>query len=105
MTRQTQVLISSYMKTGSKSMYRVMSLHTEGQHERYDMNIRLCKNYTKVTRGDAVRSGRSGIVLYGDWDIVFGAKRSNQWTQWNSGIWWWEHCLWCKNVKPADVVE
>ena len=37
MTRQTQVLISSYMKTGSKSIYRVMSLHTEGQHQRYDM--------------------------------------------------------------------
>ena len=43
-------------------------------------------------------SGRSGIVLYGDWDIVFGAKRSNQWMQWNSGIWWWGHCLWCIKV-------
>ena len=48
---------------------------------------------------DAVRSGRSRIVVYGGGDIVFGAKRSNQWmqytvhsVQWNSGIWWWGHC-------------
>ena len=63
---------------------------------------------------DAVRSGHSRIVIYGDGEIVFGAKRSNQWTQWtqwmqwmqwtqwtqyavhsmqwNSGIWWWGHC-------------
>ena len=20
-----------------------------------------------------------------------------QWMHWNSGIWWWGHCLWCKN--------
>ena len=32
---------------------------------------------------DAVRSGCSGIVVYGGGDIVFGAKRSNQRTQWN----------------------
>ena len=63
---------------------------------------------------DAVRRGCSGIVVYGGGDIVFGAKRSNQWMQWiqyavdavcsecstqwmqwNSGIWWWGHCLWC----------
>ena len=25
--------------------------------------------------------------------------------QWNSGIWWWGHCLWCKNVKPEDAVD
>ena len=25
--------------------------------------------------------------------------------QWNSGIWWWEHCLWCKKVKPVDAVD
>ena len=24
--------------------------------------------------------------------------------QWNSGIWLWGHCLWCKKVKPVDVV-
>ena len=30
---------------------------------------------------DAVHSGCSGIVVYGGGDIVFGAKRSNQWTQ------------------------
>ena len=27
-------------------------------------------------------SGCSGIVVYGGGDIVFGAKRSNQWMQW-----------------------
>ena len=26
-------------------------------------------------------SGCSGIVIYGGGDIVFGTKRSNQWTQ------------------------
>ena len=25
--------------------------------------------------------------------------------QWNSGIWWWGHCLWCKKVKPVDSVD
>ena len=30
---------------------------------------------------DAVHSGRSEIVVYGGWDIVFDTKRSNQWTQ------------------------
>ena len=25
--------------------------------------------------------------------------------QWNSGIWWWGHCLWCKKVKPEDTVR
>ena len=25
--------------------------------------------------------------------------------QWNSGIWWWGHCLWCKKVKPVDAVH
>ena len=24
---------------------------------------------------------------------------SVQWTQWNSGIWLWGHCLWCKKAK------
>ena len=28
-----------------------------------------------------LRSGCSGIVVYGGGDIVFGAKRSNQWMQ------------------------
>ena len=30
---------------------------------------------------DTVCSGHSGIVIYGGEDIVFGAKRSNQWMQ------------------------
>ena len=25
--------------------------------------------------------------------------------QWNSGIWWWGHCLWCKKVKTVDTVD
>ena len=50
-------------------------------------------------------SGHSGKVIYGGGDIVFGAKRSNQWMQWNSSIWWWGHCLWCKKVKPEDAVD
>ena len=25
--------------------------------------------------------------------------------QWNSGIWWWGHCLWWKKVKPVDAVD
>ena len=51
--------------------------------------------------------GHRGIVVYGGGDIVFGIKRSNQWTQWmqwNSSIWWWGQCLWCKKVKPIDKV-
>ena len=31
---------------------------------------------------DAVHSECSRIVLYGGWDIVFGAKESNQWMHW-----------------------
>ena len=27
-----------------------------------------------------------------------------EWMKYNSGIWWWGHCLWCKKVKPVDVV-
>ena len=56
-------------------------------------------------------SGCRGIVVYGGGDIVFGAKRSNQWvhwmwwTQWNSSMWWWGHCLWCKKVKTVDTVN
>ena len=47
-------------------------------------------------------------VNIGGRDIVFSAKGSNlwmQWTQWNSGIWWRGHCLWCKKVKPVDTVN
>ena len=75
----------------------------------------------------AVRSGCSRIVVYGTGNIVFDAKgqtsgfsgcshtvdtvhsgcsgRSMQWMQWNSGIWWWGHCLWCKKVKPENAVD
>ena len=53
-------------------------------------------------------SGYSGIVVCDGGNIVFGAKRSNQWMQWiqcNSGIKWWGQCLWCKKVKPVDAVD
>ena len=30
---------------------------------------------------------------------------SIQWMQWNSGIWWWAHCLWRRKVKPVDTVD
>ena len=41
-----------------------------------------CLLYKKVKPVEAVGSGCSGIVIYGGWDIVIGAKRSNQWIQW-----------------------
>ena len=25
--------------------------------------------------------------------------------QWNSDIWCWGHCLWCKKAKPVDSVD
>ena len=55
---------------------------------------------------DAVCNGCSRIVVYGGGDIVFGTKsqtsgHSMQWTQWNSGMWWWGHCLWCKKVTSG----
>ena len=70
----------------------------------------------KVKPEDAICSSLcSTMVVYDGGDIVFGAKRSNQrtqWmqytvrsTQWNSGIWWWGYCLWCKKVKPEDGVD
>ena len=77
-----------------------------------------CKKVKPVDAVDAVDAVRSGIVVYGGGDIFFGAKRSSQWTQcmqyavcstqwmqWNSGIWWWGHCLWCKKVKPVDAMD
>ena len=39
-------------------------------------------------------SGHSGIVV----TVCSGM-------QWNSGIWWWGQCLWCKKVKPVDAVH
>ena len=30
---------------------------------------------------------------------------SMQLMQWNSGIWWRGHCLWCKKVKPVDAMD
>ena len=52
----------------------------------------------KVKPVDAVCSGHSGIVLYGGGPLSLVQKgqtsgSSVQWTQWNSDIWWWGHCL------------
>ena len=57
----------------------------------------------------AVDAVRSGIVVYGGGDIVFGAKRSNQRMQYavHSGIVVYgggDIVLWCKKVKPVDAV-
>ena len=88
---------------------------------RYTVHSRCwCKKVNTLCTGHAVHA--AGVcakrstnvcstqyaVVYGGEDIVFGAKRSNQsrqWTQWNTGIWWWGHCLWCKKVKPEDAVD
>ena len=43
---------------------------------------------------DAVDTVHSGIVVYGGGDIVFGAKRSNQWMQ--SSV---------DAVKPVDALD
>ena len=70
----------------------------------------------------AQTSGCSGIVVYGGEDIVFGAKRSNQWMQWMqyavhtvcSGcsrivVYGGGDIVFdtkrCKKVKPVDTVE
>ena len=45
----------------------------------------VCSGHTMQYAVDAVCSGHS--------------------MQWNSGIWWWGHCLWCKKVKPVDAVD
>ena len=44
-------------------------------------------------------------VVY-ELDLHKGDSRGwTQWMQWNSGIWWWGHCLWCKKVKTVDAVD
>ena len=53
---------------------------------------------------DAVCSGCSGIVVYGGGDIVFDAKRSNQWIQSHSGhsIQWTQYAV--DTVRSGIVV-
>ena len=34
-------------------------------------------------------------------DVVYSGRGM----QWNSGIWWWGHRLWCKKVKSVDTVH
>ena len=65
-----------------------------------------CKKVKPEYAMDAVHSG---IVVYGGGDIVFGAKRSNQWMQYAvcSGIVVYggrDIVLWGKKVKPVDTV-
>ena len=70
---------------------------------------------------DTVRSGRStqwtqyAVHAVEKWYMVVRTLSliqkgqtsgcSMQWMQWNSGIWWWGHCLSCKKVKPEDAVD
>ena len=42
---------------------------------------RACSGHSTQWMQYAVDAVRSGIVVYGGGDIVFGAKRSNQWMQ------------------------
>ena len=102
-----------------------LSLVQKGQTSGRSMQYAVCSGIVVYGGEDIVfgakRSNQwtqyavcSGIVVYHGGDIVFGAKRSNQWMQysvdtvcsmqWNSGIWWWGHCVWCKKVKPVDAV-
>ena len=70
----------------------------------------------KVKPVDAVDAVCSGIVVYGDGDIVFGVKRSKQWTQYSvdavcsghSGIVVYgggDIVLGAEKVKPVDAVD
>ena len=58
---------------------------------------------------DAVCGGCSRIVVYGGGTLyliqnVKAEGHSGCSTRWNSDIWWWGHCPWCKKVKPVDAV-
>ena len=72
----------------------------------------------KVKPEDTVDAVHSGIVVYGGGGTLSLVQKgqtsgrsghSTQYAvcsmQWNSGIWWRGHCLWCKNVKPEDTVD
>ena len=64
-----------------------------------------CLSCKKVKPEDAVDAVCSGLVVYGGGDIVFDAKRSNQWIQWmqsHSG-----HSTQCTQWTqyPVDAVE
>ena len=64
-----------------------------------------CKKVKPVDGMDAVCSG---IVEYGGGDIVFGAKRSNQWMEWMECTVVYaggDIVLWCKKIKPEDAVD
>ena len=94
-------------------MQQIFSAKRSNPHSMYDTvtkNGYMVVGTSLVQKGqthavcrtqDAVHSGHSGIVVYGGGNIVFGAKWSNKWMQWNSGIWWWEHCLWYKKGQTS----
>ena len=61
---------------------------------------------------DAVHSGCSGIVVYGGKDIVFGAKRSNQWMQYTVDavdhhipLSHCIHCIHCVMLHPLFIAS
>ena len=37
--------------------------------------------------------------------LIQKGQNSGHSTQWNSGIWWWGQCPWCKKVKPVDALD
>ena len=68
-----------------------------------------CKKVKPVDAVDAVCSGRIRIVVYGGGTLSFMQKGQTKGCsgcsmQWNSDIWWWGHCFWCKKVKQVDAV-
>ena len=53
---------------------------------------------------DAVCSMQRYMVV-GTLSLVQKGQTRGYSMQWNSGIWWWGHCLWCKKVKLEDAVD
>ena len=94
----------SFMQKGQTSGFSRCSHTVDTVHSGYSGCM-----YT-VDAVDAVRSGRSRIVVYGGGDIVFCGKRSNQrlqWMQYAVDKWYMVvgYCPWCKKVKPVDAVD
>ena len=44
-------------------------------------------------------------MVVGTLSLVQKGQTRGHSMQWNSGIWWWGHCLWCKKVKSEDTVR
>ena len=44
-------------------------------------------------------------MVVGTLSLIQKGQNSRHSMQWNSGIWWWGQCLWCKKVKPVDALD